>query len=62
VRDLALMSRAAPRDPPRDDLAALAHEAAQPADVLVVDQVDLVDAELTDFAPAEPATFDGLLG
>jgi hypothetical protein len=62
VRDLALMPRAAPGNPPWDDLAALTHEASQSADVLVVDEVDLVDAELTDFAPAEPAAFDGLLG
>jgi len=62
VRDLTLMSRAAPGDPARDDLAALAHEASQPANVLVIDQVDLVDAELTDLAPAEPAAFNGLLG
>src|SRR5215510_2389326 len=55
------MPRATTRDATGDDLAALAHEAPEPAHVLVVDQVDLVGAELTDLPPAEPAALDGLL-
>src|SRR5437773_8562617 len=49
------MACATPRDPSRDDLAALRHEPAQPAHVLVVDEVDLVRTELADLAPAEAA-------
>jgi hypothetical protein len=62
VRQLALVPRAAARDAARNDLAALADEAAETAYVLVVDEVDLVGAELTDLPPAEPAALDGLLG
>src|SRR6267142_1594447 len=61
VGELALVARAAARDPARDDLAALGHQAAQAAHVLVVDEVDLVSAELADLPPAEPAALDGLL-
>jgi len=61
VRELALMARAAARDPARNDLAALGHQAAQTAYVLVVDEIDLVSAELADFPPAEPAALDGFL-
>src|SRR5215510_5165431 len=56
------MPGAAARDTAGNDLAALAHEASQATHVLVVDQVDLVGAELTDLPPAEPAALDGLLG
>src|SRR5256712_6000527 len=62
VRQLPLVAGAASGDTPWDDLAALGDEAAQAAHVLVVDDVDLVDAELADLPPAEPATFDGLGG
>src|SRR3989441_1097063 len=58
---LALVSRAAPRDPARDDLAAVADEASEPAHILVVDEVNFVGAKLADFPPAEPAALDGLL-
>src|SRR5207244_13040814 len=61
VGELALVARAAAGDPARDDLAALGDQAAQAAHVLVVDEVDLVSAELADLPPAEPAAFDGLL-
>jgi hypothetical protein len=61
VRQLALVPRAAARDAARNDLAALADEAAETAYILVVDEVDLVGAELTDLPPAEPAALDGLL-
>src|ERR671914_172589 len=58
----ALMLRARARDAPRQHLAALRHEAAQQLDVLVVDVVDLVRAELADFAtPEEPAALAGAL-
>jgi len=59
--ELPLMTGAAAGDAARDDLAALGDEAAQTADVLVVNEVDLVSAELADFPPAEPAALDGLL-
>src|SRR5436190_7429304 len=50
---LALVHRTRARDPARQDLPALRHEGAQQLDVLVVDVVDLVRAELADFAAAE---------
>src|SRR5581483_5196365 len=53
---LALMHRARPRDPPGQDLAALGHERAEQLDVLVVDVVDLVCAELAHLAAAEHRT------
>src|SRR5947207_412362 len=62
VSELPLMARATPRDPSRDDLAALGHEPPQPAHVLVVDEVDLVRTELTDLAPAEAAPLHRFLG
>src|SRR4029077_2578829 len=55
------MARAAARDPARDDLAPLGDQAAQATHVLVIDEVDLVSAELADLPPAEPAALDGLL-
>jgi len=46
--------RTRPGDPAREDLAALGHEPAQPADVLVVDEGDLLVAELAELpAPEE---------
>src|SRR6188768_2865127 len=51
----ALMLRARAGNPPRQHLAALGDEAAQQLDVLVVDVVDLVRAELADFTTAEKA-------
>src|SRR5262245_17076151 len=50
---LALVHRAGARDAPRQDLAALRDERADQLDVLVVDVVDLVRAELADLAAAE---------
>src|SRR4029453_14203326 len=58
--ELALMTRAAPRDAPGGDLAALGDEAAQAAGGLVVDEAHLVHTELADLAPAEPATLHRL--
>src|SRR4026207_337686 len=58
--ELPLVARAAPGDTPRRDLAALGHEAAQPPDVLVVDEAHLVHTELADLAPAEPAPLQRL--
>jgi hypothetical protein len=62
VRQLALVTGATAGDAPRNDLAALADEAPQTSDVLEVDEIDLVDAELADLPPSEPAALDGLLG
>src|SRR6187399_703245 len=50
---LPLVQRAGAGDPPRLDLAALGQERRQQADVLVVDVVDLLRAELAHAAPAE---------
>src|SRR3989442_12508335 len=61
ARQLALMSRAAPRDPARNDLAAVADEVSEPAHILVVDEVNFVGAKLANLPPAEPAALDGLL-
>jgi len=55
------MPRTAPRDAPGDDLPALGDEVAKTADILVVDEVDLVRAKLADLPPAEPPALDGLL-
>src|SRR5207302_4644024 len=60
LRELTLVTVAAARDAPRDDLAALGHEALEASHVLVIDQVDLVDAELADLPPPEPAALDWL--
>jgi hypothetical protein len=56
------MAGAAAGDAPGYDLPAFADKAPQAAHVLEIDEVDLVNAELADFAPAEPAALDGLLG
>src|SRR5688572_3078493 len=61
VGELALVARAAAGDPARDDLAALGHEAPEPAHVLVVCLAHLVSAELANLAAAEPPPLDGLL-
>jgi hypothetical protein len=60
--ELALVTGTAARDTARDDLAALGDEVPQPADVLVVDEIELVRAELADLAPSEAAAFRGLRG
>src|SRR5512134_736227 len=52
---LPLVRRARPGDPPRLDLAALRDERREQPDVLVVDVVDLLRAELADPAAAEEA-------
>jgi hypothetical protein len=62
VGELPLVAGTAARDAARDDLAALGDEAPEPSRVLVVDEVDLVGAELADLAPAEPAALDGFRG
>jgi hypothetical protein len=46
ARDLHLVAPAGARDPARADLALLGDELAQRGDVLVVDLLDLVAAEL----------------
>ena len=51
----ALVLGAGSRNPPRQHLAALGDEAAQQLDVLVVDVVDLVRAELADSHAAHQA-------
>src|SRR6266446_3963654 len=50
---LPLVHRARARNAARQNLAALGHEGPDELDVLVVDVVDLVRAELADLAPAE---------
>src|SRR4051812_15551804 len=50
---LALVHRARARDAARQDLAALGNERTDQFDVLVVDVVDLVRAELADLAATE---------
>src|SRR6266550_4220026 len=50
---LPLVHRARARDATRQHLAALRHERSQELDVLVVDVVDLIRAELADLAAAE---------
>jgi hypothetical protein len=57
---LPLMPGAAARDAARGDLAALRDEVAQAADILVVDQIDAIDAELANLATSEPAPLDWL--
>ena len=51
----ALMLRARPGNPSRQHFASLRHEPAQQLDVLVVDVVDLVRAELADLSASEQA-------
>jgi len=60
VGELPLVTRAAAGDAARNDLPALGDETTQTPDVLVVDEVDLVRAELADLPPAEPTALDGL--
>src|SRR5258705_4346149 len=57
---LPLMPGAAPRDATRGDLAALRDEVAEPANILVVDEADAIDAELANLAATEPAPLAGL--
>src|SRR5581483_5183439 len=54
-RQLALVPRAVPRDPARDDLPPLGKEVPEDARVLVVDQHRLVGAEATDLPAAHAA-------
>src|SRR3954469_25678168 len=51
-RELLLVPTAGASDACRADLALLAHRAAQRSEVLVVDDIDLVAAELARLAPA----------
>ena len=60
ARELPLVPGTAPRDATRGDLAALRDEVAEPANILVVDQADPVDAELANLAATEPTPLDGL--
>src|SRR6476660_5925531 len=50
---LSLVHRARAGNPPRQNLAPLGHKGRQELDVLVVDVVDLVRAELADLAAPE---------
>ncbi len=58
------MRRAHAGQTPGNDLAAFGHEAGEQAHVLVVDAVDLLDAELANLLAAEefPAAFAGTAG
>src|SRR5215471_13566433 len=49
----ALVLRARARNPARLDLAALGNEGRQQPDILVIDVINLVRAELADAAPTE---------
>src|SRR5688572_19681412 len=60
VRQLPLVPGAAARDAAGNDLAALRDEVAQPTNVLVIDELQLVRTELTDLAPPEAATLHRL--
>jgi hypothetical protein len=62
VSELTLMTGAASGNSARDDLPAFGDEAFEAADVLVIDEVDLVRAELADFAAAEAPALQRLLG
>src|SRR5437667_8029928 len=53
-----LMRRANTGQPPRDDFAALGHELAKHAVVLVVNVLDFLDAELADFLTPEKLASD----
>jgi len=61
VGQLALVPGATPGDPARNDLAALGDEAAEATHVFVVDEVDLVRAELANFSAPEAAALDRFL-
>src|SRR3970040_2064169 len=50
-RELPLVGGAGARDPPRQDPPALLHEAPETSDILVVDLLHLVHAELADLLP-----------
>src|SRR5689334_1914426 len=56
LRDLGLMPGARSRDASRDDLSTVRDEPGEPAVVLVVDAIDLVEAELAELA-AERSRF-----
>src|SRR5690349_24238622 len=49
--DLGLMPRAGARNAPRNDLAPIGDETGKAAVVLVVDPLDLIEAELAELAP-----------
>src|SRR5438270_11285724 len=53
VGQAALVRSANSGEAPRDDLAALGHELAKQAHVLIVDSVDLLDAEFANLLAAE---------
>jgi len=61
MRELPLMPGTTSRDTPRNDFPALGDEVAKAADVLVVDEVNLVRAEFANLPPTEPAALDRLL-
>jgi hypothetical protein len=56
--ELSLVAGTAARDAARRDLAPLRDEVPEPADVLVIDQADPIDAKLANFATPEPAPLD----
>src|SRR5262245_7769038 len=58
--ELALMPRAAPRNAPRSDFAALGDEALQAPDIFVVHHTQLVDTELADLPATKAAPLRGL--
>src|SRR5579863_9719798 len=64
VGQAALVWRAHAGQAPGNDLAALRHESRQQAHILVVDPVDLLDAEFANFLAAEefPAACAGTAG
>jgi hypothetical protein len=52
-RQPSLMRCANPSQPPRDNSPALRHELRQQTNVLIVDRLDLFDAELANFLAPE---------
>ena len=58
---LPLVPRAAAGDAARNDLAALGDEAAETTHVFVIDEVDLVRAELTNLPASKATPLDWLL-
>src|SRR5579864_4765430 len=56
-RQPALMARASAGHSPRENLAALLHEGLENLRLLVIDQVDLIDAEAADLLFADVIAF-----
>src|SRR2546426_12065598 len=53
LHQLALVLRAGARDPPREDLGTLRRERLEQADVLIIDELDLLVAELAELFLSE---------